>query len=88
MAQEVYEIQIDKNCPRCGNNKVKVSVFHFGATHSPMCSNCGLGDGIAKGDHKDVVIPIIKNVYYDWEDKHPKEFVADNGNNILKSKTN
>lgn len=35
MAEQIYEKTNEKKCPRCGCDKIKVSVYHFGATHKP-----------------------------------------------------
>ena len=66
MAEKIYEIKLEKPCPRCGSKDVIVAVYHFGTTHLPRCKNCGLNNN--KGDAKELVKPIILDCYYNYEE--------------------
>lgn len=74
MSERIYDKEIKKSCPRCGCNKIKVAVWHFGSTHKPMCADCGLAP--EKGyDHENIVEQVITNTYFEWEYKHQKPVV-------------
>jgi hypothetical protein len=68
---EDYEIDIDKECPRCGSKKVAVKVFQGWTfqSHSPMCAGCGLGAGKIKRvcTSKIIALAEIVNFYYEYE---------------------
>lgn len=76
MAHYTYEIDLDKECPRCKHKKAIVAVFHFGSTHKPSCANCGLND--SKGDCAALAKSIMANCFYNYE----------KDNSIKKQKTN
>ncbi len=65
MAHNVYKIDLEKECPRCGCNFALVAVYHFGSTHKPSCGKCGLNNG--EGDHKNLAQSIMHNCFYDYE---------------------
>lgn len=68
MAHHIYEIVTDYPCPRCGGNKAIVSVFHFGVTHKPACSICGLGPKY--GDHEDAAKMHLHKSYFEYAETH------------------
>lgn len=70
MAHYTYEINLDKECPRCGCKVAIVAVYHFGSTHKPSCKDCGLNDG--KGDTEELAKNIITNCFYEYEESHGK----------------
>jgi hypothetical protein len=61
MANRIYEITLSDKCPRCGNNKVRIAIYHFGATYIAECSNCAWGH--ATGDSEEMVIARLKGKY-------------------------
>ena len=72
MSHYTYEIELDKECPRC-ESKCKtaiVSVYHFGATHQPSCKNCGLKS--KGGDRKELAESTMINCFYEYEESHQK----------------
>jgi transcription elongation factor Elf1 len=71
MAHKVYEIDLSKECPRCGCKVALVAVYHFGSTHTPSCKNCGLNNG--KGDRQELAHGIMINCFYEYEQSKPKE---------------
>lgn len=66
MAERVYELNMDKNCPRCGSNKVIVEVFHFGNTYKPMCGGCGLKPDESCSTEL-TVRPTMTNLYFNYK---------------------
>jgi len=68
---EDYETTIDKNCPRCGSNKVAVKVYQTWTAqfHVPMCAKCGLGAGeTMKSSTSEIIAKsVISNFYYEYE---------------------
>jgi hypothetical protein len=69
MANYVYEIDVEKPCPRCASTKAKVAVYYFGSTHVPCCSKCGLGPDSKQCDHKDLAVPMLAKCYYEYEEE-------------------
>ena len=54
MAHSIYEKDIDVECPRCKSKKIRIAVYHFGATYTAECFNCGYGKSY--GDDEDMAI--------------------------------
>lgn len=68
MSERIYEIDLWKECPRCGSKKAKVMVYHFGVTHKPMCKKCGLS---AKGGDKgELAEAMMIDAFFKWEENN------------------
>jgi Zn ribbon nucleic-acid-binding protein len=43
MAHRIWINNFDKKCPQCKDEKIRLASYHFGATITAECANCGFG---------------------------------------------
>lgn len=67
---EDYQIDSEKECPRCRSKKIAIQVYQGWTfqSHSPMCAGCGLGRNETRiATSQTVAKAALINYYYDYE---------------------
>ena len=61
MANSIYRENMGFGCPKCKNDEVTISTFHFGGTFKAECSKCGYGQVV--GDDEAMALARLYGKY-------------------------
>ena len=66
MAHRIWTKKMEKCCPRCGSDEIRLATYHFGATTIAECAKCSFGK--VSADNEDMATARWLGSYYEYKE--------------------